>query len=102
VIGARTRWGVVIGDPVEHSLSPAIQNAAFAAAGIDAVFLAMRVAPTDLDAALAFVRAQRPIGVSVTVPHKQAVAERVDELVAPADRIGAVNCLVVRDGRLVG
>jgi len=101
--GAGGRFGVVIGDPVEHSLSPALHNAAFEAAGIDAVFRTMRVVPADLAAAMASFRATRPIGISVTVPHKQAVLALVDGVEPPADRIGAVNCVTVSpDGELVG
>lgn len=102
-VTAATRWACVIGDPVEHSASPALHNAAFAALGLDAVFLALRVAPAALAAAVDGLRALRPLGVSVTVPHKPAVAALVDDLAPPADRIGAVNCLELSpDGRLIG
>lgn len=103
MITARTRWAAVIGAPVSHSASPALHNAAFAAAGIDAVYLALHVEPAALADAFAGFRATRPLGLSVTVPHKAAVAGLVDRLAAPADRIGAVNCVVFEDGgALVG
>lgn len=92
-VTAATRLAAVIGAPVAHSLSPALHNAAFAAAGIDAVFLAMHVAPADLAAAVAGFRALGLLGASVTVPHKERVVELCDRVVAPADVIGAVNCL---------
>lgn len=102
-ISAATRLAVVLGDPVEHSLSPALHNAAFAAAGVDACFLACRVAPGELETAAAGLRALGFLGASVTVPHKRAVmtlCDRVDDL---ASAIGAVNCLAIdRDGSLVG
>jgi shikimate dehydrogenase len=93
-VRASTRVGAVIGAPVAHSRSPDLHNAAFAATGIDAVFVAWHVAPADLAAAVAGFRALGLLGVSVTVPHKHAVATLCDRLAAPADVIGAVNCLV--------
>lgn len=92
-IRASTRVGAVIGAPVEHSLSPALHNAAFAASGVDAVFVAWHVSPAELDAAVAGLRALGHLGVSVTVPHKRAIVRLCDDLAAPADTIGAVNCL---------
>lgn len=92
--GARTRLAAVIGAPVAHSLSPALHNAAFAAIGLDAVYVALHVEPADLAAAVAGFRAVGILGVSVTVPHKHAVAAFCDQLAGPAERIGAVNCLV--------
>jgi shikimate dehydrogenase len=93
-IRASTRVGAVIGAPVAHSRSPDLHNAAFAATGLDAVFVAWHVAPADLAAAVAGFRALGLLGVSVTVPHKRAVVALCDRLAAPADVIGAVNCLV--------
>lgn len=92
-VRAGTRVAAVIGDPVAHSRSPDLHNAAFAAAGVDAVFVAWRVAPADLAAAVAGFRALGLLGVSVTVPHKESIAALCDHLAAPADAIGAVNCL---------
>jgi len=92
----------VIGDPVEHSLSPALHRAAFAAAGIDAEFVRLRVVPRDLSAAIAVLRARGPIGVSVTVPHKIAVAALCDRVSPVARSIGAVNCLSFAGAEIVG
>jgi len=101
-IGPATRVFGVIADPVAHSLSPRIHNAAFAGAGIDAVYLPLRV---EGDPA-AFVRAMREFafdGYSVTIPHKQKVMEAMDDLAPLARRIGAVNTVVRRpDGSLFG
>lgn len=94
VIRASTRVGAVIGAPVAHSRSPDLHNAAFAAVDMDAVFVAWHVAPADLAAAVAGMRALGLLGASVTVPHKHAVAALCDRMAAPADAIGAVNCLV--------
>jgi len=101
-IGPATRVFGVIADPVAHSLSPRIHNAAFADAGLDAVYLPLRV---EGDPA-AFVRAMREFafdGYSVTIPHKQKVMEAMDDLAPLARRIGAVNTVVRRPaGSLFG
>jgi shikimate dehydrogenase len=92
----------VIGDPVGHSLSPAIHNAAFAATGIDAVFVALPVTADGLPVAVAGARALDLLGLSVTMPHKAAIAQHLDDRRHEAEVLDAVNC-VVRDGdRLVG
>jgi shikimate dehydrogenase len=92
----------VIGDPVAHSLSPAIHNAAFAETGIDAVFVALPVRPDDLAAAIDEMRALDVLGLSVTMPHKAAVQAHLDGVRHEAAALDAVNC-VVRDGeRLIG
>lgn len=101
-VSARTRAAYVLGHPVSHSRSPAMHNAAFAAAGVDARYLALDVAPWNLAAVLAGFRAAPPLGANVTVPHKVAVAALVDKLDLSAERAGAVNTLEFRDGRVVG
>lgn len=102
-IGGATRVGAVIGWPVEHSASPALQNAAFRALGIDAVFVALPVEPARLDAAIRGMAALGFLGASVTVPHKRAALEACDEVDPQAAAIGAVNCLVFAPGgRVVG
>jgi shikimate dehydrogenase len=92
----------VIGAPVRHSLSPAILNAGFAAAGLDWVFLAFEVADGDGLSAIDACRSLGLGGLSVTMPHKEAVVAAVDELTPVAARLGAVNCVVPRGGRLIG
>jgi shikimate dehydrogenase len=101
-IGGATRVGAVLGWPVAHSASPALHNAAFRALGIDAVFVALPVAPADLPAAVRGLAALGMLGASVTVPHKQAIAALCDVLDPSAERVGAVNCLVLAGGRVVG
>jgi shikimate dehydrogenase len=92
----------VIGDPVAHSLSPRLHNAAFAALGIDWVSVGFPVADGSAPEALAGARALGIRGLSVTMPHKTAVAGLVDRLTPLAERLGAVNCVSVEDGELVG
>jgi shikimate dehydrogenase len=77
-------------------------DAAFAAAGLTERMLALAVPPEQLDAIVARLRAEPMLGASVTLPHKLAVAPLCDELAADARAIGAVNCLALADGRLVG
>ncbi len=101
-VGARTRVGAVIGWPVEHSRSPALHNAAFAASGIDAVFVALPVAPGDVVAAVRGMASMGFLGASVTVPHKQAAMGACDRLDPSAEAVGAVNCLCFDDGAVIG
>lgn len=101
-ISGSTRIAAVIGWPVEHSRSPAMLNAAFAAARIDAVLVPFGVAPAGLPLAIAALRAMHAIGASVTVPHKLAAAALCTELTSEAKAIGAVNCLQIDGERLVG
>jgi shikimate dehydrogenase len=97
-----TRLAAVIGSPVRHSLSPAIHNAAFAALGLNWVYVAFEVAEGKAPAALAAMRALGIAGLSVTMPHKAAVAAAVDRLSPAAARLGAVNCVVAEGDELVG
>ena len=90
----------VIGNPVAHSLSPVMHNHAFRELGIDAFFGAFPV--TDLAAAVGGMRALGIRGFSVTIPHKVAIIEYLDEVDDEARRIGAVNTVINRDGRLCG
>jgi shikimate dehydrogenase len=93
----------VIGDPVAHSLSPAIHNAAFAALGMDWVFVAFPVGTGEVHHAVDGVRALGIRGLSVTMPHKAAVLDAVDELTPTAAALGAVNCISRSpQGTLVG
>ncbi len=102
MISGRTRVAAVIGDPIEHTMSPALHAAGFAALGIDAVMVPFRVTPAELPAAIDGMRALGVMGASVTLPHKQAVARLCDRLVAPADDIDAVNCLCFEGSAVVG
>jgi shikimate dehydrogenase len=98
-----TRVAAVIGSPVRHSLSPALHNAGFAALGLDWVYVAFEVAEGRVPDALAGVRALGLAGLSVTMPHKSAVARAVDVLTPEAENLAAVNCVTrLADGRLEG
>lgn len=99
-LNAGTALYAVFGDPIGHSLSPAMHNAAFRHAGVNAAYLAFRV--NDIRGAVAAVRALDIRGVSVTIPHKVSVMEHLDEVAPMAQEIGAVNTLINRDGRIVG
>jgi shikimate dehydrogenase len=97
-VGGATRVACVIGDPVEHSRSPRIHNAASAALGLDRVYVALRVAPADLAHALRGLAALGFEGANVTVPHKTAAFALCDELGGEADDAGAVNTLSFTPG----
>ena len=90
----------LVGQPVEHSVSPAMYNATFAAARLDAVYLPLPA--VSADDAVAFGRALGVKGVSVTIPLKVALADRVDKVDAVGRRVGAINTIRVIDGRWVG
>jgi shikimate dehydrogenase len=92
----------VIGDPVAHSLSPLLHNAAFDAMGLDWVSVAFRVPQGHVAGALDGMRALELAGLSVTTPHKQAAASCADELSPLAERLEATNCLVRKGSRLIG
>jgi shikimate dehydrogenase len=95
-IGGSTALVGVLGDPVRHSLSPAMHNAALAAMEIDWVYLALPVATADLASVLPSLEAIDCRGLNVTLPHKQAVATLAADCSPLAERLGAVNTLVRR------
>jgi len=101
-IGGATRLVGLLGDPVEHSLSPLMQNAAFAAVALDWAYVPLRVTREALEGAVAGLAALGFAGANVTIPHKTAVVGYCDELDEVAARAGSVNTLVVRDGRWIG
>jgi shikimate dehydrogenase len=101
MISGHTTVAAVIGDPVHHSLSPAIHNAGFAAAGLDWVYVALPVVAGDGAAAVHAMRTLGIGGMSVTMPHKDAVAAAADERSDAVEALGAANCLVrLDDGRV--
>ncbi len=96
MISGGTRLVGLLGDPVSGSLSPVMQNAAFAARGLDWAYVALPVAAERLEDALRGLVALGYAGANVTTPHKLAVATLVEA------EVPSVNTLVVRDGRLHG
>jgi shikimate dehydrogenase len=92
----------VFGDPVAHSLSPEMQNAALRACGIEAQYARFHVRTNELRSALRFLRKLDFIGINLTVPHKVAALAQIDEADESASRPGAVNTIRVRDKKLVG
>ena len=92
----------VLGDPVDHSLSPAMHNAAFAACALPYLYLRFRVASDALPAALADARRLGMGGLNLTVPLKEVALGLLDDVTPEARRIGAVNTITASDGRLVG
>jgi shikimate dehydrogenase len=102
MLTAETRLVGLIGDPVSHSLSPRMQNAAFASRGLDWGYVPLRVAVERLEEAVTGLVALDFAGANVTIPHKTAVVAFCDELDSVAERAGSVNTLVVSDGRVLG
>ena len=100
MIDAQTELYGVIGNPVRHSLSPAIHNGAFQRLGWNAVYLAFEV--KDLEEALRGIRGLGVRGVSVTIPFKTEVIPLLDKVEGLARKIGAVNTIVNRGGKLTG
>jgi shikimate dehydrogenase len=99
LITGATRVVGIIGDPVTHSRSPAIHNAAFAALGLDFVFVALPVPAGEGTAAVRAAATLGLAGLSVTMPHKDAAARACDELTPAAAALNAVNAVVRRDDR---
>jgi shikimate dehydrogenase len=92
----------LIGDPVAGSLSPRMQNAAFAARGLDWAYVPLHVDRAALDSAVVGLPALGFRGANVTTPHKAGVISFCDELEESAERAGSVNTLVFDHGRIVG
>jgi shikimate dehydrogenase len=100
-INTHTQLCGLLGNPVDHSLSPAIHNAAFQKLGLNFVYLAFRV--EDLDGAIRGIRSLGNLrGFSVTIPHKVAILPYLDEVESTAKHIGSINTIVVNNGKLQG
>lgn len=97
-----TRRTGIIGHPVAHSLSPVFQAAAFAHCGLDVVYERWDTPAGQLAARVASLREADVLGANVTIPHKEAVLPLLDELGGQSARMGAVNTIVNREGRLFG
>ncbi len=92
----------IFGDPVAHSLSPDMQNAALRACEINAQYARFHIRPNELRSALRFLRNLDFVGVNLTVPHKLAGFGQIDDADESASRVGAVNTIRLRDKKLVG
>ncbi len=101
-ISGKTGVCGVIGDPVEHTLSPVMHNAAFEELNLDFVYLAFRVRREELREAIIGARSLDLQGLNVTMPHKNAVMRYLDEIDSTARSIGAVNTILNDEGRLMG
>lgn len=101
-ISGKTRLCGLIGDPVEHTMSPVMHNAAFRETGMDYRYLPFMVKKEELGKAIDGMRALNIRGLNVTIPHKVAVIPFLDELDPLAEKIGAVNTIVNNDGLLTG
>ena len=101
ITGTTEIYGI-LGHPVKHTLSPILHNAAFQALGLDGCYLAFDVKPSDLEKGLCGLAALGIKGFNVTIPHKEAVITFLDKVAPEAALIGAVNTVVIQQGRLVG
>jgi len=101
ISGATEVYGL-IGDPVEHSYSPRMMNAAFTSMNLDARYLAFHVKAEEVSEAIEGIRALNIKGVNVTVPHKSSVMPYLDEVTPIAKKIGAVNTIRNIKGHLTG
>ena len=92
----------IIGDPIEHTMSPAMHNAAFETLGLDYVYIPFKVKSLELKKAVEGIRGLNLRGVNVTIPHKVAVMQFLDRIEPLAEKIGAVNTIVNDGGILTG
>ncbi|MFA4918917.1 MAG: shikimate dehydrogenase [Thermodesulfovibrionales bacterium] len=101
-ISGKTTITGIFGYPIEHTLSPAMQNAAFEATGLDYCYVPFLVHPDGLENAVKAIRSMNIKGINITVPHKEKVMQFLDEIREEALFIGAVNTIVNTDDRLIG
>jgi len=97
------KWFAVIGDPIEHSKSPAMHNAWFEEMSVEATYIPLHVSSEQLGAAVAGLKTLGASGWNVTIPHKTAIIPYLDELDELAQKMGAVNTVVrTTEGKLIG
>ena len=92
----------IIGDPVQHSLSPLMQNAAFSALGIKSTYISFRVPSKDLKPSIESLKSIGIAGFNVTIPHKMSILQYIDELDDTASKSNAVNTVINDTGKLIG
>lgn len=102
IVTGKTKNLGIIGYPVEHSLSPVMQNAALQDLGLDYNYIAMSVEPEKLEQAIAGIKALGFCGINVTIPHKVNVIQYLDQVDQSARMVGAVNTIVVSEDKLIG
>ncbi len=101
-VNATTKVVGLMGWPLSHTLSPTLHNTAFTALKLNWIYLSLPIAPEHVKDAMRSLRAFNFVGSNVTVPHKQAIMRYLDEIDRVAQVIGAVNTVVLRDGRFYG
>jgi shikimate dehydrogenase len=101
-ISGKTRVCGVIGEPIEHSLSPVMHNAAFQALNLDYVFLAFKVKPSQIEDAVNGMRALNIRGLNVTMPHKTSVIKHLDRVALSAQTVHSVNTILNKENLLCG
>ena len=99
---ARTSLYLLLGNPVDHSLSPAIHNSAFRVQGVNSIYLASEIEHGNLNAVLQGIKALSIAGANVTYPFKEAVVEYLDSISIEAESVNAVNTIINRNGELHG
>lgn len=102
MVSGKSRICGIIGDPIEHTISPVMQNAAFKELDLDYIYVPFKVKAEDLGTAIQGMRALGIRGLNVTIPHKVASIQHLDEIDGLAHNIGAVNTIVNTDGVLKG
>jgi shikimate dehydrogenase len=101
-VSGNTKICGIIGHPIEHTLSPAMHNAAFRELDLDHIYIAFDVESKNLRESISGIRSLGIHGLNVTIPHKEDVIKYLDEIDPEAEKIGSVNTIVNRDSRLVG
>src|SRR2546425_7015576 len=101
IAGTTEIYGI-LGHPVKHTLSPILHNAAFQALGLDCCYMAFDVKPRDLKRGICGLAALGIKGFNLTIPHKETAIDFLDEVTPEAARIGAVNTVLIQQGRLIG
>ena len=102
MITGNTRIYGIIGDPVEHSLSPLMHNEAFKELNLNCVYIPFHVRQKELQRAVKGVKSLGICGFNVTIPHKIPIVRYLDEIEKEAAHIGAINTVVTRNGKLIG
>lgn len=102
MLSGKTKLIGILGWPIEHSFSPAIHNAAFAALKLDYAYVPLPTQPEYLQQAIAGLKAMGFAGANVTIPHKVSVMDYLDDIDPLARVIGAVNTIKIKDGRTIG